>query len=398
MRLSERKNEIARVLFGHRHLASEDLKATLDRLDGLKCKSATLLEFRFALRVFNRYIPSEQESGAALYQPAKHMLWTTQPNGQRSWVPLARELAIALCPEEDPGLLAAGLKDVLAADTTGEASMVLDELGFAQLDTTVDGTPPSQEAVQQLGTDALVNGKELPPHSFEDESQLDMSPEGETENLTMEDTMPQSDITQGRTVLDLEASEQTSASGTGGSRANAQRNGPASRTSGYDTSARRKAQSGGRQEFFSYVAVRSDAEDESDPDNLSQRDRMELEGKSLKLILDEEPGLERTPTNNPGFDLTQPGPDGQPVKWIEVKAMKSTLHDRSVGISRTQFECAQKYGEAYWLYVVENAAAPKHARIVRIQNPAGRARTFTFDRGWKKVSEETSAGVSGNHG
>ena len=65
--------------------------------------------------------------------------------------------------------------------------------------------------------------------------------------------------------------------------------------------------------------------------------------------------------------------------------MTKGLDDRPVGLSRTQFECARKHGSAYWLYVVERVGTDA-ARIVRIQDPVGMARTFTFDRGWLEVA------------
>ena len=74
-----------------------------------------------------------------------------------------------------------------------------------------------------------------------------------------------------------------------------------------------------------------------------------------------------------------------------MKAMKGTLDDRSVTLSRTQFECAQKHGDAYWLYVVESAATPEEARILRIRNPAGKAQNFSFDHGWATVAEDMKA-------
>ena len=86
---------------------------------------------------------------------------------------------------------------------------------------------------------------------------------------------------------------------------------------------------------------------------------MNLEERAIERILDEEPELKRTPANNPGFDLTEVDPNGRPVRWIEVKAMKATLNDRPVGISRTQFEWAQKHGSGFWLYIVENAGTPE---------------------------------------
>jgi hypothetical protein len=106
-------------------------------------------------------------------------------------------------------------------------------------------------------------------------------------------------------------------------------------------------------------------------------------------ILSVEPLWQRTPPGNAGFDLFQAGDDGSPRRWCEVKAMKGSWQDRPVGLTRTQFECAREHGEAYWLYVVERAGT-NVARLVKVQDPAGRARTFTFDRGWLHVA--TGAG------
>jgi len=114
---------------------------------------------------------------------------------------------------------------------------------------------------------------------------------------------------------------------------------------------------------------------------------MELEEQAIALILASESELQRMSTNNPGYDLFEPGSDGHPIRWIEVKAMTGDFHGRPVGMSKTQFESAIKHGEAYWLYVVEHASNPGQARIIRIQDPAGKARTFTFDHGWLGIAE-----------
>lgn len=144
----------------------------------------------------------------------------------------------------------------------------------------------------------------------------------------------------------------------------------------------------GARPFISYVAAHPDDE-EPDPDGLDQAARMELEEKAIRVILSREPGWQRTPTHNPGFDLVEAGPDGQPVRWCEVKAMTGSLMDHPVGLSRKQFDCARDHGAAYWLYVVEQAGTD-NARLVRIQDPAGKARTFTFDHGWLGIAEVDS--------
>ncbi len=66
--------------------------------------------------------------------------------------------------------------------------------------------------------------------------------------------------------------------------------------------------------------------------------------------------------------------------------MTASLDHRPVGLSRTQVDCAREHGENYWLYAVERAGT-NQARIVRIQDPAGKAHTFTFDHGWLNVAK-----------
>jgi hypothetical protein len=162
---------------------------------------------------------------------------------------------------------------------------------------------------------------------------------------------------------------------------------PAARLPGARNTDARPTSSAGSPPFISYVAARLDDE-EQDPDGLSEQERLHLEEQALTLILSHEPRLERTPTNNPGFDLVEKSPYGDVVRWIEVKAMTSTLKDRPVALSRTQFEHAERLQNDYWLYVVERAGSPESARILRIQDPAGKAKSFTFDSGWSLAAEE----------
>jgi len=159
-----------------------------------------------------------------------------------------------------------------------------------------------------------------------------------------------------------------------------------------DTKRTRSGEGGGRlsenvggHPFISYIAVHPE-EEEPDPDGLDQQKRMALEERAIDFILSREPNWQRAPTHNPGYDLLKRDPDGQPIQWCEVKTMTKSLEDRPVGLSKTQFECAREHSQNYWLYVVE-CAGSEHARIVRIQDPAGKARTFTFDRGWLSIAQ-----------
>ena len=96
------------------------------------------------------------------------------------------------------------------------------------------------------------------------------------------------------------------------------------------------------------------------------------------------------PPHNPGYDLYVEDTSGAVARWCEVKAMTGTLQNRPVGLSRTPFDFARVQGQSYWLYVVERAGT-NSARIVRIQDPVGKARTFTFDRGWIEAANKDSS-------
>ena len=141
---------------------------------------------------------------------------------------------------------------------------------------------------------------------------------------------------------------------------------------------------GSRREFHSYVPVGRTSEIADG--GVEQEKRMQLEELAIQHIEAHESEWTRTEQNNPGFDLYQTNADGETVKWCEVKSLSGVWGDRPVTMSHTQFELAQDKGDAYWLYVVEHAGDRERIRLLRIQDPAGQARTFTFDQGWAEVA------------
>jgi len=171
----------------------------------------------------------------------------------------------------------------------------------------------------------------------------------------------------------------------GGSEANTSRPDQSKGTGGGTPGKRLAGRAGGRP-FISYVGVHPNDE-EHDPDGLNQAVRMQIEERAIELIIGLEPTLRRTPQGNPGFDLYENTSGGQPIRWVEVKSMTGSLEDRPIGLSHTQFRCAQTLGAAYWLYVVEYATDPSRARVLRIQDPIAHARTFTFDKGWAEIAQ-----------
>lgn len=161
--------------------------------------------------------------------------------------------------------------------------------------------------------------------------------------------------------------------------------GSATNKTGNHQGKRSPGSKGGRP-FISYLGSHPDDEGQ-DPDGLDQPKRMQLEAKAIEKIIGLEPNLKQCAEGNKGFDLYEADANGNIVRWVEVKSMTGSLNDRPVGLSRAQFDLASERREDFWLYVVEYASEIETARVIKIRDPAGRARTFTYDCGWLSIAE-----------
>ena len=87
---------------------------------------------------------------------------------------------------------------------------------------------------------------------------------------------------------------------------------------------------------------------------------------------------------NPGFDIIST--KDKETRYIEVKGSKNPWGDSGVELSKMQMIYANKKGDAYWVYVVENALdAPK---IYKIQNVQKLIDIYRFDGTWKQIDQE----------
>lgn len=276
----------------------------------------------------------------------------------------------------------------------------LNELGFSPLNIQELEPLPQEEPAESLGTIDLGEPVSSPP-----ESQV-VQPSNEThspavseqvDSLIGNDTDDPSPTAQAPTGPERVAtgssarSDSTTETGLRADRSHGagSRTGGSAGGGGKGTGGGSGRRSVAGRKFISYVGAHP-TDDEPDLDGLKQEARMALEEKAIVRILEKEPILERTLPGNEGFDLFEPGEGEQHLRWIEVKAMSGSLDNQDATLSSKQFEYAQKHREAYWLYVVEHADDDEIARIVRIQDPAGKARTFTFDRGWLTVAKVDS--------
>ena len=126
-RVLARRQQLGRVLKDHQALSA------LERLEYIQFFSTSSLMVKYELKAYNRCFESAPESAIALFDKNTDKL-IYKLNGEIRWSAIARELSIALFPEEDPGGNASSLKDIFAAETSDEADEMLDDLGFARRD------------------------------------------------------------------------------------------------------------------------------------------------------------------------------------------------------------------------------------------------------------------------
>jgi hypothetical protein len=88
--------------------------------------------------------------------------------------------------------------------------------------------------------------------------------------------------------------------------------------------------------------------------------------------------------DNEGFDILAKEPDGQP-RYIEVKGIDAAWGETGVGVTRSQFLCAQRERKRFWLYVVENARSELPI-LHCINDPAAQITQYRFDAGWKGLA------------
>lgn len=88
--------------------------------------------------------------------------------------------------------------------------------------------------------------------------------------------------------------------------------------------------------------------------------------------------------NNKGFDIQCK--DGKNTLFIEVKGINGFWSDYDVTFSSSQFEKAQKEGDNFYLYVVENVLDNDNYKVYSIQNPASYFTKMHLDSGWSTFS------------
>lgn len=382
-RIQERRSQLARVL-ETKPIGTESV-STLPQLGQLRYQKVSGLKIRYSLKAFNRTLFSHPEEVPAHLRRDENALYYVQLNGKLPWPSIAREFALFLAPDSEVGPLASGIKEVLGAATEQDARSVLDELGFAEVETLSTEIPPRGEFIDSLGgenvsteieepidSDSLSqdgNPPAEPPSSADDAGIRILEPDPPPPSVSPETLQGDAE-----TVFPENGKQRSASSGHGHKETG------------------KRPPSEGQSRLRTYVDYKTENGHSPVSDLFAQRSAIDQAG--IKSVIADENkrgrAVKEMPVNNPGYDLESSDGSGEVIRYIEVKSLSGAWGVKGISLTRTQFEKAREIGEHYWLYVVEWAGQNEKCQIHRIQNPANQVNQFLYDSGWKELAVITT--------
>jgi hypothetical protein len=367
----------------------------LDRLlDALRCVQAETLVICFEIDAFGRPDQSDPESTTAVFLREEQALYRLSRSSDRGWAAVARELARALDADgERIGTLAAGIREVLSAESEQGAADLLDELGYAP----VTEIPPGQagQEIRTLGTDdgpagECGNVEEVSPWPHP-EADAPANSANSASSHPSGVTRPASRAHHSRTggaSDDSSTPPGSDESQLGGGPGFNARAGPSN-----SSPERKPEQMRPQAKLRSYVSSGLPSESAVRSDRDEERTALDRAGVDLVLTYERESG--RLPTEmshtNPGYDVESRNESGEIVRYIEVKSTGTPWGSRGVALSNVQYDFAREHGDEFWLYVV-CCPGEESAEMFRIQNPAERVTQYAFDDGWRHIADHGEPG------
>lgn len=375
-RLRDRKAQLARVLEPLRETVN--LETGFSLLTELKCLHAQELKIQFLLRAFNRELESSPETVPAFYHRDEKALYFVRKDGNVPFASIARELALAIGPEIEPGQMASGFKEVLSAESDEEAQTVLDELGFAPLGTETVGEAITAGLIEDFGGSLPPEGTEVGPtrDNGEDEGATEkpITPDDALKDIFGRSGVPHTETTQPSSEAEGRAGSTKRTSLTGKEMPKQRVKGPKKK----------------RGKLRTYVYPEgSEYEGESVPGALDETIAVDKAG--INHVLEFEVNNGRLPSvmphHHPGYDIEVKDRDAKIVRYIEVKSLSGDWGMDGAALTKPQFEKAKEFGDKYWLYVVERAQREDY-KIHPIRSPAQRVNQFIYDDGWKNLASK----------
>ena len=377
--LLQSRSELIRRVLGDNRESGIDLAS----LRQMTVTAASRLMRVYRLRAFNQIRQSVAEEAAVYLDKARNCICVVKSRGV-PWAAVARELAYAINPLGEAGPLAAAIKEVLSAESEGDATVALDDLGFAPATETVSTSVPDHAAV------SVGEGLTGPSSSASSNGEVeDAGGPSSADTVTGDNA---ADTGDGQATGPISAGADPGAGAQSGTATGSGSTGGAPIGAGGGQSGPRQ---GGTTRSRAGVILRSyvrGAGTGGAPAATGTSAPSAVDHAGLDKVLQYERSHGRIPTemshSHPGYDV-ESRENGQPdpVRLIEVKSLAGAWDELGAGISSTQYECARAEGDKFWLYVVENALGPA-AVIHAFQNPADKIVEYRFDDGWKAFVDE----------
>jgi len=358
-RLAERVPQLHRY-FESRGVELRDTLAEL--LESLEVQRTDTLIVEYSLdHAIGTAIETAQANAVLLDGQLLHRLDGTEIQ----WSAISRVLEQALLPSAEPGELSLGLKIVLQGTSGASVDRELDMLGVAQI--------AEQEAAPMPGVAGELGSADGDP---------EIDPQFNDDGLGFdESTEP------GQSDRDaVEAGDDRP--GEGSSRPPGATGGEAStRPPRPPATSTRKQRRTARFVGKSYVAPEST--DSEDTQQAPRRAETERAAVDAALEYERQSGrtAEEMPPANPGFDIASRDANGQIVRWIEVKGLRSSWGSDGVELTPREYQEAVTRGDQYWLYVVDDANREDLRVLHTIANPVSRIGRYIFDDGWRNVAD-----------
>ncbi|MBM4092606.1 MAG: DUF3684 domain-containing protein, partial [Planctomycetes bacterium] len=404
----------------HRFLEFENpaIASKLDVLLEVRCVRLTRLLIVQTLKVFNRELQSNPELAQAYLSREEGELHYVAADGRVPWIAISRELVGLLSPDEQPGQLAIGMKDVLGGDSHDLAKSVLDELQIPEIDRQSMSGQPAPGVISSLGEHVDDSGA--------NDNDFNIADEVAAETQEVEESAAGGDPNPAEATTAEPTRASPTGSGNGDGRGKAPSGGTGARpgpgagvgtkTNGSDADdpdsedfnsppdgrspgAKRDRRGPGKRKGYavlrSYVMPDRAEDDEviTDCDGHARRTEIAQAGVSRVMQFEHEEGRHprEMPPLHKGNDIESDDADGNIERVIEVKSIPGEWLGAEAGLTKPQVERARQLRHQYWLYVVENALDDDHYRIHRIRDPYGQANRFMFDPGWCQVEEHGTA-------
>jgi len=78
------------------------------------------------------------------------------------------------------------------------------------------------------------------------------------------------------------------------------------------------------------------------------------------------------------------------ARIIEVKATKYAWDGWGIGLTAPEYRAAQKWGDKYYLYVVEHVSDDQAPMLYVFRDPSGKIASYRFDDKWRAMADETA--------